>query len=107
MYAVSTILPEVPDDKFTLLAIVVHVLWWVVECGGTDFQITDWLGLNTLYGMVGMNGGANVNMRGCEGLYDQVGNTITQLVVPICDKSELLAIKCMGDGNITQQPLQL
>ena len=97
MYAVSTILLEVPDDKFTILSIVIHVLWWVVECGSTDFQITDRLGLKTLHDMVGMNGGVIVNMCGCEGLYDQVGNTIMQLVVPICDNSNLLAIKCMGD----------
>ena len=104
MYAVSTILPEVPDDKFTLLAIVIHVLWWVVECGRTEFQITDRLGLNTLYGMVGMNGGANVNMRGCEGLYDEVGNTIPQLVVLICDKATLLEINCMDDGKYYPTP---
>ena len=104
MYAVSTLLSEVPYEKFTLLTRVIHVFWWVDECGSTAFQMTFRMGLSTLHDMIRMNEGVIVNMRGCEGLYDEVGNTIPQLVVLICDKATLLEINCMDDGKYYPTP---
>ena len=54
--------------------------------------------------MVSMNEGVIVNMRGCQGHYDQVGNIIPELFVPICDKAALLEIKFTGDGKYHPTP---
>ena len=74
MYAVYTLLPEVPDYNATLLTRVICSILHVVECGVTHSNLPIQMVLHNMYDMAGVYEGVVTHMHECEGLYSQAGD---------------------------------